>query len=197
MTVPERSSLAAPSPTGRQHVGNARTYLIAWLSRASPRRPGAAAHRGHRLAARQARGGRAGRATTCAGSGLDWDGGPVVQTRRLPLYEAALERLQAAGAGLPLHLHARRRRAGRQRPARRARGAGLPRHLRRPPRGRRRGAGATGRSPGASACRPTSPAFDGRLPRPTRRSTCGRLGGDFVVWKSARDAGVPARGGGG
>jgi glutamyl-tRNA synthetase len=84
----------APSPTGAQHVGNARTYLIAWLSaRAaggrlvlriedidSPRvKPGAAAQ-------------------ACADLqwlGLNWDVGPVVQTERLALYEAALRQLQA------------------------------------------------------------------------------------------------------
>src|ERR1043166_5557679 len=83
----------APSPTGAQHVGNARTYLIAWLSaRAhggkvvlrledidSPRvKPGAAAE-------------------ACADLlwlGLDWDEGPIIQTERLPLYQQALERLK-------------------------------------------------------------------------------------------------------
>jgi glutamyl-tRNA synthetase len=83
----------APSPTGAQHVGNARTYLIAWLSaRAqggrvilrmedidSPRvKPGAAAHACEDL----------------AWLGLDWDEGPLVQTQRLALYERALERLK-------------------------------------------------------------------------------------------------------
>jgi glutamyl-tRNA synthetase len=83
----------APSPTGAQHVGNARSYLIAWLSaRAqggrvvlrledidSPRvKPGAA---------RQA-------LDDLRWLGLDWDAGPFVQTERLPLYEAALGRLQ-------------------------------------------------------------------------------------------------------
>src|SRR4051794_5223986 len=83
----------APSPTGAQHVGNARTYLIAWLAARSlggkvllrledidsPRiKPGAAEQ-------------------ACADLrwlGLDWDDEPVVQTQRLPLYEAALRRLQ-------------------------------------------------------------------------------------------------------
>jgi glutamyl-tRNA synthetase len=84
----------APSPTGAQHVGNARTYLIAWLSaRAcggrvllrvedidSPRvKPGAARQLLDDL----------------RWLGLDWDEGPVTQTERLPLYEAALRRLQA------------------------------------------------------------------------------------------------------
>ncbi len=84
----------APSPTGAQHVGNARTYLIAWLAaRAqdgrlvlriedidSPRiKPGAAAQAEEDL----------------RWLGLDWDEGPIVQTERLPFYEAALTKLQA------------------------------------------------------------------------------------------------------
>ena len=83
----------APSPTGAQHVGNARTYLAAWLSARSlggrvvlriedidsPRvKPGAA---------EQA-------AADLRWLGLDWDGEPVVQTARLPLYQAALDRLE-------------------------------------------------------------------------------------------------------
>src|SRR4051794_27764893 len=84
----------APSPTGAQHVGNARTYLIAWLSA-------------------RAAGGRvvlriedidSPRVKTGAGEGvcadlrwlgLNWDEGPVWQTPRLPLYEAALRALRA------------------------------------------------------------------------------------------------------
>jgi glutamyl-tRNA synthetase len=92
MTPPPRGRLA-PSPTGAQHVGNARTYLIAWLAARSqgaalglriedidsPRiKPGAAEQAAHDL----------------RWLGLDWDGGPVVQTTRLPLYEAALDRLK-------------------------------------------------------------------------------------------------------
>jgi glutamyl-tRNA synthetase len=83
----------APSPTGVQHVGNARTYLLAWLSARvrsgrvllriedidSPRvKPGAARQLLDDL----------------RWLGLDWDEGPVTQTERLPLYETALRRLQ-------------------------------------------------------------------------------------------------------
>jgi glutamyl-tRNA synthetase len=83
----------APSPTGAQHIGNARTYLIAWLSARcrggrvvlriedidSPRvKPGAG-----ELACRDLR-----------WLGLDWDDGPIVQTERMPLYRSALARLQ-------------------------------------------------------------------------------------------------------
>jgi glutamyl-tRNA synthetase len=90
----------APSPTGAQHVGNARTYLIAWLSARSqagrvvlriedidsPRvKPGAA---------RQAR-------DDLRWLGLDWDDGPIIQTARLPFYEAALERLKSRNLVYP------------------------------------------------------------------------------------------------
>jgi glutamyl-tRNA synthetase len=84
----------APSPTGAQHVGNARTYLLAWLSARSqggrvvlriedvdsPRvKPGAAAEACEDL----------------CWLGLDWDGGPLVQTQRLHFYESALKTLQS------------------------------------------------------------------------------------------------------
>jgi glutamyl-tRNA synthetase len=74
-------------------VGNARTYLIAWLSARthsgrivlrmedidSPRiKPGAAKDACEDL----------------RWLGLDWDDGPIFQTRRLPLYQDALERLK-------------------------------------------------------------------------------------------------------
>ncbi len=83
----------APSPTGAQHVGNARTYLLAWLSVRS---------RGGRLLLRiedidspRVKAGAAQQALDdLRWLGLDWDGEPVVQTQRLPLYEAALQRLQ-------------------------------------------------------------------------------------------------------
>ena len=93
----------APSPTGAQHIGNARTYLLAWLSI-------------------RVRGGRVilriediDSPRTKAGAdqlaiadlhwlGLDWDEGPDIggphapyyQTQRLELYADALHKLQAA-----------------------------------------------------------------------------------------------------
>lgn len=83
----------APSPTGAQHVGNARTYLIAWLAARrqqgkiilriedvdSPRtKPGA-----DRLILEDFR-----------WLGLDWEEGPLYQTQRLLHYATALERLK-------------------------------------------------------------------------------------------------------
>lgn len=98
----------APSPTGAQHVGNARTYLLAWLSLRS---------RGGRVllriedidsprikpwATQQA-------IDDLAWLGLDWDEGPdlggphgpYIQTERLASYTEALQRLQAMEAVYP------------------------------------------------------------------------------------------------
>jgi glutamyl-tRNA synthetase len=83
----------APSPTGAQHVGNARTYLIAWLSARS--RGGRVVLRIEDIDSPRVKQGAAEQA--CADLrwfGLNWDGEPVVQTQRLPLYEAALEQLK-------------------------------------------------------------------------------------------------------
>jgi glutamyl-tRNA synthetase len=84
----------APSPTGAQHLGNARTYLIAWL---------AARSKGCRLLLRiedidspRVRAGAADQVLLdLRWLGLDWDEGPVFQTQRLPAYERALGRLKA------------------------------------------------------------------------------------------------------
>src|SRR5260370_16041287 len=80
----------APSPTGAQHVGNARTSLIAWLSARA--QGGRVVLRIEDIDSPRVKPGAADQA--CADLrwlGLDWDEGPVVQTRRLPLYLAALE----------------------------------------------------------------------------------------------------------
>lgn len=91
----------APSPTGAQHVGNARTYLLAWLSlrsrggRVILRIEDIDSPRVKRDAAEQA-------IEDLRWLGLDWDEGPdvggpnapYVQSNRLDRYQAALERLQ-------------------------------------------------------------------------------------------------------
>jgi glutamyl-tRNA synthetase len=74
-------------------LGNARTYLIAWLL---------ARHAGGRVVLRiedidspRVKFGAARQALTdLRWLGLDWDAGPIVQTERLPLYESALARLR-------------------------------------------------------------------------------------------------------
>ena len=85
----------APSPTGAQHVGNARTYLIAWLSARS---------QGAKVtlriedidSPRVKPGGVAGIEEDLRWLGLEWDDGPYLQTPRLALYEEALQRLRLA-----------------------------------------------------------------------------------------------------
>jgi glutamyl-tRNA synthetase len=93
----------APSPTGAQHVGNARTYLLAWLSIRS--RGGRVILRMEDIDSPRVKRGAAEQAIEdLRWLGLDWDEGPdiggpqapYVQTQRLELYRAAIDRLQAA-----------------------------------------------------------------------------------------------------
>jgi glutamyl-tRNA synthetase len=83
----------APSPTGAQHVGNARTYLIAWLAarscqgRVVLRIEDIDSPRVKPHAAEQVM-------EDLRWLGLDWDEGPIVQSHRLPHYEEALAKLQ-------------------------------------------------------------------------------------------------------
>jgi glutamyl-tRNA synthetase len=83
----------APSPTGAQHIGNARTYLIAWLSARS--QLGRVILRIEDIDSPRVKPGAAEQACEdLRWLGLDWDDGPVVQTQRLALYKAALKQLQ-------------------------------------------------------------------------------------------------------
>jgi glutamyl-tRNA synthetase len=90
--LPLRGRLA-PSPTGAQHVGNARTYLIAWLS---ARSHGASLPlRIEDIDSPRVKSG----ATELILEdlrwlGLDCDGEPIVQTTRIAQYELALRILQ-------------------------------------------------------------------------------------------------------
>ncbi len=108
MTAPALRGRLAPSPTGALHLGNARTFLVTWLScRAQggrmllrvedldhPRvKPHAVAELYEDL----------------RWLGLDWDEGPdrggpcgpYVQTERRGLYRQALDRLRAQGLAYP------------------------------------------------------------------------------------------------
>ena len=83
----------APSPTGKQHLGNARTFLIAWLSCRS--RGGEVLLRVEDIDSPRVKP----EATQqifddLRWLGLTWDGTPELQTHRLPIYEAYLRRLQ-------------------------------------------------------------------------------------------------------
>ncbi|GGL89794.1 tRNA glutamyl-Q(34) synthetase GluQRS [Nakamurella endophytica] len=85
----------APTPSGDLHVGNLRTALLAWLF---------ARTTGRRFLVRiedldRARAGSADRQLAdLRALGLEWDGPVVRQRDRLPLYDAAIDRL--AGQGL-------------------------------------------------------------------------------------------------
>jgi glutamyl-tRNA synthetase len=98
----------APSPTGALHLGNARTFLIAWLSARS--RGGTLVLRMEDLDHPKVKPGAAEAALAdLRWLGLDWDEGPdvggpcapYVQTARLPLYARALARLRDAGLVYP------------------------------------------------------------------------------------------------
>ena len=98
----------APSPTGAQHLGNARTYLLAWLAARSAggrlilRIEDIDSPRVKPWAAQQA-------IDDLRWLGLDWDEGPdvggphapYVQTERQSLYDAALNRLIQRGLVYP------------------------------------------------------------------------------------------------
>jgi glutamyl-tRNA synthetase len=84
----------APSPTGAQHVGNARTYLIAWLSARS--QGGELRLRIEDIDSPRVKAGAADLLVEdLRWLGLDWDGPIVVQSQRLSIYQQALQRLQA------------------------------------------------------------------------------------------------------
>ncbi|MEC3913961.1 tRNA glutamyl-Q(34) synthetase GluQRS [Nocardia sp. CDC160] len=84
----------APSPSGDLHLGNLRTGLLAWLFARST-------GRGFLMRVedldRVRKGAAERQLEDLATLGLDWDPPVVWQSRRLPLYEAAIARLTAAG----------------------------------------------------------------------------------------------------
>jgi glutamyl-tRNA synthetase len=86
----------APSPTGTLHVGNLRTALLAWLF---ARTAGARfLVRMEDLDQGRVQAGAAERQLRdLAAIGLDWDGEVVFQSNRHDAYDAALDRLLAAG----------------------------------------------------------------------------------------------------
>ncbi len=157
----------APSPTGAQHVGNARTYLIAWLAARSA--GGRIVLRMEDIDSPRVKDGAAAQALDdLRWLGLDWDEGPIVQTQRLPLYEAALQSLQAREFVYPCTCTRSDVERAASAPHAEHEGTAYP------------GTCATRRATDAAA-----------LDRPFAwRFRAGReADGDFVVWKSA---GMPA-----
>ncbi len=169
----------APSPTGAQHVGNARTYLIAWLSARS--RGGRVLLRIEDVDSPRVKPGAAAQACDdLRWLGLDWDGEPVVQTARLRLYESALERLRARELVYPCPCTRTDVERAASAPHLDQEGPVYPGTCA----GRRAAdADALGERPYCWRFRATSaPTFLDRY--------CGPIalgpGGDFVVWKAAR-----------
>jgi glutamyl-tRNA synthetase len=95
----------APSPTGFLHVGGARTALFNWLY---------ARHEGGTLLLRiEDTDVERNRPELVEGIleglrwlGIEWDGEPVYQSQRLPIYRAAAQRLLASGAGFACYCKA-------------------------------------------------------------------------------------------
>ena len=99
-TEPVPIGRLAPSPTGVLHLGNARTFLLAWL--AVRARGGRVLLRIEDIDGPRVRAGAADAAIEdLRWLGLDWDGEVVVQSRRLPLYRRAIARLLEAGLVYP------------------------------------------------------------------------------------------------
>lgn len=95
----------APSPTGRLHVGNLRTALVAWLATRVPDGPGSEPRSGENRfllrfedldsAAVRPEHYRS-QIDDLLAVGLHWDGPAIRQSERLPHYDEALARLLAA-----------------------------------------------------------------------------------------------------
>jgi glutamyl-tRNA synthetase len=90
----------APSPTGALHLGNARSFLLAWLSVRS--RGGALLCRVEDLDGPRIKEGAAEQALDeLSWLGLDWDGDAQLQSRRMPRFEMALDHLRRQGLVYP------------------------------------------------------------------------------------------------
>jgi glutamyl-tRNA synthetase len=185
MTPPPVGRLA-PSPTGAQHVGNARTYLLAWLAARS--QGGRVLLRIEDIDSPRVKAGAAAQACDdLRWLGLDWDEGPVVQTERLPLYESALRRLRAEDRVYPCTCSRADVERAASAPHLEHEGPVYPGTCA----GRRAADAADlGGRPYALRFRvgDAAPAFVDGFRGPTRLDLR-ELGGDFVVWKSA---GTPA-----
>ncbi len=179
MTPPVRGRLA-PSPTGAQHVGNARTYLIAWLSART--RGGSVRLRVEDIDVwRNRPGAKEQLAADLRWLGLDWDGEPVVQSERLADHVAALERLKQLDLVYPCTCTRTDIQSAASAPHQDHEGPTYPGTC-----AHRRAADAAGLTvPYAWRFRVTdTPAFTDLYAGP-QQLDLKRAGGDFVVWRSA------------
>jgi glutamyl-tRNA synthetase len=171
----------APSPTGAQHVGNARTFLITWLAARS-----AGAHLILRIENIDSPRVKSGAAEQIVDDlrwlGLDWDEGPVVQTQRLSLYEEALEHLKSQELVYPCTCSRSDVADAASAPHAEHEGPAYPGTCA----DHRAADAATLTEPYAWRLRvQDSPSFvDGF--RGTVNIDLKQMGGDFVVWKSSR-----------
>ena len=95
-----RDGRFAPSPTGRLHLGNLRTALLAWLFARS--QGGAFRMRIEDLDSSRVRPGLAEQQLAdLAAIGLDWDGEVMRQSERISTYERAVEELEESGLVYP------------------------------------------------------------------------------------------------
>ena len=109
----------APSPTGRLHLGNLRTALVAWLAaRSDGSRFGLRFEDLDTAAVRPEH--YDGQAADLEAIGLDWDGRPIRQSDRLDRYRAVLDRLVADDAVYPCFCSRREIREAAQAPNARA-----------------------------------------------------------------------------
>jgi glutamyl-tRNA synthetase len=181
LTQPIPHSRLAPSPTGAQHVGNARTYLIAWLSARSQ-----GANVTLRIEDIDSPRVKQGAADLIEQDlrwlGLDWDDGPYIQTQRLAIYDEALTRLKQMELVYPCTCTRSDVAEAASAPHLEHEGPAYP------------GTCAYRRAVDADALdRPYSwrfraaewPAFDDLYRGPTQVDRTS-AGGDFVVWKSSR-----------
>ena len=92
----------APSPTGRLHLGNLRTALVAWLfARSTGSQFVVRMDDLDPVTSRREHG--AAQLADMAALGLDWDEDVVWQSERAHLYSAAFDRLAAAGLVYPCY----------------------------------------------------------------------------------------------
>jgi glutamyl-tRNA synthetase len=174
----------APSPTGAQHLGNARTYLIAWLSVRS--RAGCLLLRIEDIDSPRVKAGAAELILEdLAWLGLDWDEGPVRQTDRAALYGGALDRLKARELVYPCTCSRQDVELAASAPHLEHEGPRYPGTCA----GRRVADASTLQQPLAWRFRATNAfqEFNDAFHGPTEIAAA--MGGDFVVWKAT---GTPA-----